>query len=194
MIPTYTYPKPVGTEIIRAPASGPKPCNTLAFIRCNGAAGTYLTSYGDLFRYKIRFTTKFQIDGFTQANLVWYQENTLVSATAFIRLLNLTSDMSFVFAVDSVQPFIDDDGKLGFECQLGMQVADAGFFEKEADSAFSYTVSAYVLLYEPREEPPPPSVNFGKKLSLAAIPPQFGKPKKQIDISDEPSLKWKQPK
>lgn len=52
---------PVTTEIIRTPVAGPKPCNTLAFVRCTGETLPYDTSFGDLFRYKIRFPTGLMI-------------------------------------------------------------------------------------------------------------------------------------
>lgn len=194
MVPTYTAQTLARTEFIRTPVEGPKPYNTLAFVRCKGWwQGFDSFGFTDLVRFNNRFTTTFRIDGFTQTNRLWYQENTHVSATAFIQVLNLTSDMSFVFGIDIVQPFIDDDGKLGFECQLAMQVDSPGFFEREVDLTFSYTVSAYVLLYEPRLEPLPPGTP-GKRLSLDAIPPQFQIRNKKLHIVDDPSLKFKTPK
>jgi hypothetical protein len=179
---------PVRTDIIRTPVAGPKPCNTLAFIRCNGVGGVIETPIGDFIRYKVRFPTMFRIDGFTQANHEWYRRNTLVSATAFIRILNITTDIEFGFAIDSIVSDINADGRLVFELQLAQQLDGPGLFEKEADSAFTYTVSAYVLLFEPRVEPPPPG-NFGKELFVDVMPFQFGR-KREFITADEARMKW----
>jgi hypothetical protein len=148
-------PKPARTEIIRTPASGPDPANTLAFVRCTGSGGDVGISTSELARFEVEFKSKFKIDGFLQAKYDWYLQNTMVSATGVIRLMNTTTDLEFLFALDSCTPFIDLDGTLGFKCVVAMQIDGLGLFEKTAEIDFSYNVSAYVLLFEPRAELPP---------------------------------------
>lgn len=192
---TLQYKTPRRTEIIRTTVAGPKPCNTLAFIRCEGAGGLYEANsgFGDLVQYKIRFPTMFRVDGFVQANHAWYRANTLVSATAFVQILNVSTDISFVFAVDSVTADITEDGSLAFEVQLAQQINGQGFGEKLVEAVFNYEVSAYVLVYEPRVEPPPPG-NLGKELFFDREPPRLEKKlakKKEIFVTDEARLSWK---
>lgn len=165
---TFNVPTPVETEVIRTSASGPEPFNTLAFMRCAGAGVEIDTDRADtLFTYRVHFLSKFQIDGFTQANIDWYRANTLVSATAVVNLYNATNDTNFACAVDAVAPFIDLTGALGFDVDLAHLVGALGVFEHELDIAFDFKVSAYVLLFEPVTEMP----RFGGVRRLEAFSP-----------------------
>jgi len=167
---TFNVPTPVETEVIRTSASGPEPFNTLAFMRCAGAGVEIDTDRADtLFTYRVHFLSKFQIDGFTQANIDWYRANTLVSATAVVNLYNATNDTNLVCAVDAVAPFIDLTGALGFDVDLAHLVGALGVFEHELDIAFDFKVSAYVLLFEPRREMP----RFGGVRRLEAFSPSW---------------------
>jgi hypothetical protein len=150
-------PAPVETEVIRTPAAGPDPLNTLAFVRCAGGGADVATNRVDtLYRYRVHFLSKFRIDGFAQANIDWYRANTLVSATAFVRLYNETEDTNFVCAVDAIVPFIDLDGSLGFEVDLAQLCGGPALFGVTPEISFGFNVSAYVLLFEPRVELPKP--------------------------------------
>lgn len=145
---------PMPTEIIRTPASGPKPANTLAFIQCRASGADIRINRTDLVRWEIEFKSQFQIDGYLQAKHDWYLANTHVSATGMIRLVSSTTDLAFVVALDSVDPFIDLDGVLGFNCQFGLQI-DAFGLGNEDGVDLACNICAYVLLYEPQTEFPP---------------------------------------
>lgn len=165
---TFDVPAPVETAVIRTPAAGPEPLNTLAFVRCAGAGVEIDTDRSDeLFTYRVHFLSKFQIAGFTQTNIDWYRANTLVSATAVVNLYNATNDTNFACAVDAVAPFIDLTGALGFDVDLAHLVGPLGVLEHELDVSFDFKVSAYVLLFEPITEMP----RFGGVRRLEAFSP-----------------------
>ena len=165
-VQTFENETLVKTRWIRTHVSGPKPCNTLAFLRCRIAGMPYPYFAGELYRYRVRFTTDFEIGDYKQANYQWYQSNTLISAAAVIRSLNTTTDFQFIAAVESIAAGIrQGDGKLQFEIQHAnlMSGGDVN------DSIVYYAdLTAYVLLYEPREELPAPG-NFGHRLVLTPI-------------------------
>ncbi|HEX2853748.1 MAG TPA: hypothetical protein VHO24_10960 [Opitutaceae bacterium] len=154
-------PFPIATDIIRTPVAGPQPANTLAFIQCRASGADIATSSDDLTQFTVEFKSKFQIDGYLQAKHDWYLANTFISATGMLRVLSTTTDFEFVIALDSVDPFIDLDGMVGFTCGFGLQLDGLGFFEKSAALDMTCNVCAYILLYEPVAERPP----SGKKLS-----------------------------
>jgi len=176
MVPTIEYEKLVRTQWIQTQVSGPKPCNNLAFIRCQVPGKAIETGDPDVDRWRIRFTTDFVIKNVDKNNRGWYQENTCVSAAAFIEVLNASDDTDFVFAVEAVEADISQDGNLVFETQMAMQSSTHG-----VATTMDVVVTAYVLLYEPRAEPTPPSGNFGQRLNLEPIR-AFGK-KRKIDAS-----------
>jgi hypothetical protein len=158
-MPIYPVPQPVFTEFIRIPAAGPDPCNTLAFLRCSGGAvATPPTPGRGGLRAGFRFETRFRIDGFQQSKYNWYLANTLVSATAHLRDIRASTDMTFQLSVESVTPHLSPDGVIGFDCQL------VGEGEVNEEVHVGYGVSAYVLLYEPRVELPRPGV-FSQRLN-----------------------------
>lgn len=99
--------------------------------------------------------------------------------------MNISTDAAFVFAIDTIAADVTDDGRLAFEVQLASQIPELGILTKEIDAAYHYEVSAYVLMYEPRVEPPPPG-NFGQKL-VFEVPPrlEIAKKKKQAVIFDD---------
>jgi hypothetical protein len=139
-----TYSKPVETAVIRTPAAGPDPLNVLAFVRFR-AAGADVQSYQtDLYRTRVRFLTKFAIDGYSQAEHEWYERNTLVSATVSLTMMNIVDNMGFVMAVDAIQPFLDLTGALGFIVDSAIQGEDY--------VTFSMKGAAYVACYEPQRE------------------------------------------
>jgi hypothetical protein len=148
-------PIPVPTEMIRTPATGPAPANTLAFLRCRGSGADIQIGVEQIVKFEVEFKSKFKIDGYQQQKHDWYLQNTKISATGVVRLLNTITDLEFLFAMDTVDPFIDLDGVIGFNCQVGLQIDGVGFFVREPVIDFSFNVSAYVLLYEPRVDLPP---------------------------------------
>lgn len=144
----------VPTAIIRTPATGPKPANTLVFLRCRAAGGDIGVFDTDLLQFDVRFKSQFQIDGYLQAQHEWFVANTRVTATGMLRVINTTTDIEFVVGIDSVLPFIDLDGILGFQCRFGMQIDGLGLFGGTPELEMTCDVAAYVLLYEPRTELP----------------------------------------
>jgi hypothetical protein len=186
MVRTFAYSTPVRTQWIRTPVAGPKPCNTLAFIRCEVPGKQETTGDPDVDRYRMRFDTDFIIDDFKQANHQWYRDNSRVSATASITILNASDDTDFVFAVEAIESDIGSNGCLAFEVQLAMQSSSSG-----VATTLDVAVSAYVLLYEPRAEPPlplPPS-HSTPKLRLDPMPRFFVKKGRLVFTDDPPQLR-----
>jgi len=146
---------PMKTAMIRTPASGPEPANTLAYIAGKARGDAHPWVFGHWNRVAMKFRTEFKIDGFVQAQHEWYQASTLVSATAMLRFLNTTTDLQFGFAVDRVEHFIDPDGTLGFVCEQAAFADDDAWFGGGEEIVFNYALSAWILLYEPRAERPP---------------------------------------
>lgn len=182
-VPTYVVPTPVSVEAIRTHVRGPKPCNTLAFIRCKGLGKAHRTLFPDDYaRYKLRFTTEFEIHGFAPANHEWYRENTLVSASAVITKLNVSPDCAFTFAFESIAADVDHKGRIVFETQIMTDALADGYASLDA----TIFVSAYVLLFEPRPEPPPPG-GFGRRLALAPIT-YFPSEERSLVYTDDPRL------
>jgi hypothetical protein len=155
-------PVPVPTDIIRTQAFGPKPANTLVFLKCRASGADIATNRTGLLQFEVEFKSKFRIDGYLQAKHDWYLANTRVSATGMIRLASTTTDCEFLMALDSVDSFIDElDGVLGFKCGFALQIDGLGFFEESAGIDLVCDVCAYVLVFEPQVELPP-SGRFGQ--------------------------------
>jgi hypothetical protein len=172
---------PMTTEFIRIPVSGPKPLNTLAYIRCRG--GGLFGGPLELHRYRASFVSTFQIAKFDQADLEWHRANSRISAAPFFFQLDTSSDFSFVMALEDIKPFIDDFGRIGFEVQIAQHGDFGGRLFSGTDWLLgAYSVSAYALIYEPRAEPPLPPLpgQSPRKLHPEAPPPRFGKKKKFI--------------
>lgn len=87
------------------------------------------------------------------------KENTLVSATASLRFLNTTTHLSFLMAVDTVTPELQQlDGSLAFEVGLAAWFQDDAWFAGGEELVLTASLTAYVLCYEPRAERPPSGV------------------------------------
>lgn len=184
------------TDIIRTRAAGPEPCNTLVFLRCL-ALGIDLQTHGNNFRGDAKFSTEFRLDSYIQGQYEWYKENTLVSATASMRFLNTTTDLTFMMAVDHVYPELQQiDGSLAFTFGYAGRMEDDAWFSGGV-MVLEVTITAYVLCFEPVTEvqssgtqrtPWAKVVNEGPKLSEllgkstkrrrdAAVPESQGKPR-----------------
>ncbi len=148
--------EPVTTHIIRSAAAGPQPCNTLVFLTCRVPGIDVGTVNGETTRSRLKFQTEFKLDGYVQSEYDWYVANTLVSATASLRFLNTTTDLTFLMAVDTVEPEIQQlDGSLAFYCRLAARMEDDAWFRGREELVIQATLAAYVLCYEPRVERPP---------------------------------------
>jgi hypothetical protein len=146
---------PIDTRMIRTRATGPEPCNTLVFLRCLHPGLGVGVPNDELTRSTIRLQTAFRPDGYAQAQYPWYRDNTLVSATASLKLINTTTDLSFLFAVDAITPVLSEvDGGLGFDLDLASWFQNDALFGA-AELAMTVAITAYVLCYEPRSERPP---------------------------------------
>ena len=144
------------TRIIRTPAAGPQPCNTLVFLRCLVLGMDAPIIDDGISRNTVQFQTEFRLDGYLQSQFEWYKANTLVSAAASLRFLNTTTDVRFIAAVDSVEPELQQlDGSLEFRCGLAGYLQDDTFFSGGNELVLSASLTAYVLCYEPRAERPP---------------------------------------
>lgn len=148
---------PMKTRMIRTPVTGPDPANTLVHLEGKARAfDEHGASYGEWRHDDVEFRTEFRIDGYQQQIHDWYEENTQVSATAMLRMLNTETDLIFTFAVDALQPFLDLDGTLGFTINFREYIDDDAWFpESGLMTQMGVSVSAYVLCYEPRPERPP---------------------------------------
>jgi hypothetical protein len=155
---------PMRTRMIRTPATGPEPANKLAYIAGGASGYAKPIKWGRWDRVAFKFNTEFKIDGFAQSQLEWYEQNTLVSATAMLRFLNTTTDLQFGFAVDRVTHFIAPDGTLGFICEEATFADNDAIFGGGEEIAWTYALSAWVLLFEPRIERPAP----GKQTTIPA--------------------------
>ena len=163
------------TRIIRSPAAGPEPCNTLVFLRCLVPGLDVPVLNDEHVRSKIRFQTEFRLDGYLQSHFDWYMENTLVSSTASLKFLNTTTDLSFLMAVDTVTPDLQQlDGSLAFELELAAWFQDDAWFAGGEELVLTVSLAAYVLCFEPRAERPPSgaqrtpwalAINEGPRLS-----------------------------
>lgn len=156
MIPKAVHPIPVRTRIIRTPATGPEPANTLVYIDCEVAGVEVHQQFGQWFSIHDVFRTEFKVDGFQQKDFEWYASNTLVSATGMLRLFTTTTDLRFAGGFDELTPILEQDGTLSFDALISSYADDEAWFPSSGDSmAMSFRISAYVLCYEPRAEPPP---------------------------------------
>ena len=146
----------VETRMIRTPVTGPEPCNTLVFLRCLVPGVDVTTGNSDVVRGTVPLQTTFRLDGYLQSQYRWYRDNTLVSASCSLKLLNTVTDLSFLFAVDRVEPVLSEaDGGLGFDVDLASWAEDDALFSSGEKLAMTVCLTAYVLCYEPRAERPP---------------------------------------
>lgn len=144
------------TRIIRSAATGPEPCNTLAFLRCNVPGIDVPLVDDDIAKDTIHFQTEFRLDGYVQSQYQWYLDNTLVSATASLRFINTTTDMRFLMAVDTVTPDLEQqDGTLTFKVDMAAYMQDDAWFSGGNELVITASLTAYVLCFEPRPERPP---------------------------------------
>lgn len=148
-------PLPVETRIIRSAATGPEPCNTLAFIRCLVPGLDVPVPNDEHVRSTLHFMTEFKLDGYQQSQFEWYKANTLVSATASLKFISTTTDLSFRMAVDFVEPDLrQHDGTLAFKVGLGAWMQDDAWFGGYEELVMTASLTAYVLCFEPRAERP----------------------------------------
>lgn len=145
----------VETRMIRTPVTGPEPCNTLVFLRCLVPGVDVTQNNGDLVRGTVPLQTTFRLDGYLQSQYRWHRDNTLVSASCSLKLLNTITDLSFLFAVDRVAPVLSEaDGGLGFDVDLASWAEDDALFASGEKMAMTVSLTAYVLCWEPRAERP----------------------------------------
>jgi hypothetical protein len=150
----FVSKKAAKTTFVRSPITGPEPANTLVYLTCV-TPGVEIGLSGGWVTWTHAFQTEFKIDGFQQQNYDWYVQNTVVSATAMLRFLNTTTDLIFAFGVDTVEPALEKDGALGFVLGQANYIDDEAILFGGGEAVFEVRVSAYVLCYEPRVEPPP---------------------------------------
>ncbi len=175
---------PVATEFMRIPIVGPKPWNTLVFIRCEGSLSEREPWMGTKFaRIRQRFTSKFKIDEFKQADLKWYRDHTYISATQFITRLGATGESNFILALEDIKGFVDTNGHIGFDSQIAASVT------YPIPINFRYSVSAYVLLYEKHDDPPlpVPPTKPGWMPKIEELPSQFRR-RRDFRITGSPSV------
>jgi hypothetical protein len=147
----------VETRILRTPAAGPEPCNTLAFLRCLvPGMDVGVAVDGETVRTVVSFQTEFRLDGYLQSQFEWYKANTLVSATASLKALNTTTDLTFLLAVDKVEAELRQlDGSLAFHVTCAAMMQNDALFAGHEEVVLTAALTAYVLCFEPRAERPP---------------------------------------
>jgi hypothetical protein len=164
------WPIEAPTEIIRTPAAGPEPANTLVFLRCLIPWVPNDPQAGNTWRGPFDFWTQFRLDGYLQRDYDWHLANMVVSATGEIQHLASSTDLQFGAGVESIAPRLNQtDGVLGFSCGLFGKVDDDAIFTQGYIS-FAVTISAWVLCYEPRAAAPPPT--GGQRTPWAAALPE----------------------
>lgn len=151
------WPIVAPTRIIRTPATGPEPANTLVFLAFSVPWVPNELQPGNTWRGPFEFLSEFRLDGYRQADYDWHVANTLVSATVQLEHVMASTDLNFMLAADYVEPrLMQADGTLGFSVGIaGMSDDDAIF--TEGFVGLSIAVSAWALCYEPRAAAPPPS-------------------------------------
>ncbi len=183
-VKTFEHRPLVKTRWIRTHVSGPKPCNVLAFLRCKVAGMPYEYFDGELSRYRVLFTTDFAIGKYNQAQHQWYEANTLISAAAVLRTINTTTDFQFIAAVEWIAAGVREaDGRLQFTIQHANLMSGGGINDS---IVYHADLTAYVLLYEPRAELPPPG-NFGQRVALDPIK-YFPGDERELIYTDDPRL------
>ena len=143
--------------MLRTAVVGPDPLNTLVYLECDVPGAVGGGQYGTWIDVNDQFQTEFRLDGFQQQNHDWYVANTLVSAAPMLRWFTTTTDFRFSGGLNELTPSISQlDGTLGFSAMWSIYVDDEAWFPESGNSIeMSYRISAYVLCYEPRTEPPP---------------------------------------
>ncbi|MDQ1638372.1 MAG: hypothetical protein QOF62_1711 [Pyrinomonadaceae bacterium] len=141
-------------SVIRIPVAGPKPNNTLVFVRGFIAQPSVVDD--DLARTWVTFDTLFRIDGFLQRKADEYLQNTRISMTAYTENLAQVDDGAFVGAVDEVEGYLTNDGALKGKALI----AD---MDTKVELTLGFYFSAWVLTYEPRaaEFPKPDPRKWG---------------------------------
>lgn len=155
-IPTIPKPNRVETHILRLPAAGPEPANTLVHLHCLVAGIREYALYGTDSAFRVKFSTTFANAGYDQRFYEWYLDTTEVSVTAMLRHMSATTDFIFTIRIEEIEPFIDyATGVLGFVVTFKNVVDDEAWFP-ESNNLFitESTVSAWVLLWEPGAERP----------------------------------------
>jgi hypothetical protein len=186
-MPLLVSPDVMQTSMVRTPVAGPEPANTLVYLSGIAPGLRGPAPLGTWTRMDVRFRTQFRLDGYEQKHHERHQQNTIVSATAMLRLLNTTTDLSFTFAADAIEPFLDLDGTLGFTIAYAHHVDDEAVFGPSVTSVFSAAVSAYVLCYEPRTDPPPAGWQFGRWAQAVEVPAAAKGLRWSTDAIAEPS-------
>ena len=186
-IPTFTETRLAQTKFVRIPITGPKPWNQLVFINCDSLGRKYTGN--EVFRHRMRFSSQFQIEDFKQSQLDWYQEHTYISATKFTHRVYTNMDLNYIVAAEDIKGYVDPDGRIGFETQIAVFNAGAPFVKELGLLNYRFSVSAYVLLYEPVKPPPipAPSTKPGWMPKIEVIPPQFGR-RGNLMVTDDPSV------
>lgn len=177
-----TNPYPVETRILRLPAAGPEPANTLVHLHCLIAGVDEYTLYGTDSHFRVKFSTKFAIAGYDQRFYEWYLDTTEVSATAMLRHMSATTDFIFTIRIDDIEPFIDfATGVLGFVVSLRSLVDDEAWFP-ESNNVFitEGMVSAWILCWEPGAARPRGGARRTKWATLSD-PSIWPKPRRIID-------------
>lgn len=186
-IPTFTATTLAKTKSIRIPISGPKPWNQLAFIQCVSLGKRY-EGVAQLFRYRMRFSSEFKIENFKQAELKWHNEHTYISATQFAHRVYTNIAVNYIVAAEDIKGFVDPDGHIGFESQIAVVQSGADIVESVGTIGYRFSVSAYVLLYEPPKNPPPavPPTKPGWMPKIEELPSQFRR-RRDFIFTDDPS-------
>jgi len=85
----------------------------------------------------------------------WRASSPWVGWAGNLRFLNTTTDLSFLMAVDSVTPELQQlDGSLAFEVSLAAWYQNDAFFAGDTELVLTASLTAYVLCFEPRTERP----------------------------------------
>jgi hypothetical protein len=160
MLERIVHPRTAETRIIRLPAAGPEPANTLVHLHCRIPGVKERGLYGSDSRFELEFETAYVIAGYDQRFHDWYVENTQISATAMFRKLDATTDFIFTIALDEVRPFISfKTGAIGFVVTQASIVDDEAWFpESNNEFVMGGSVSAWILAWEPPVQRPPSGV------------------------------------
>lgn len=128
-------------SVVRVPVAGPSPNNTLAFV-C-GSMEPWFDNDDQTARHTLTFETPFRIDGFTQARARFYLDTTHISVSGYLRTIASDGVQPFLTALDAIEGFITDDGRLTVSAALAEQDDVAEKFR------VVFVYSAWILTCEP---------------------------------------------
>ena len=143
----------VSSRVVRIPAAGPSPFNTLVNVHCARPGTGILTQHSGTSKALITVTTDFLLLGFDPYNPP-PNPYPYHSTTVVLQALSLSDDTSFTMAIDAVSAHFADDGHWTVTADTTLSISYSTFTTRW--ETLTPVLSSWVLCYEPPPLPPPP--------------------------------------